>query len=197
MIRSGALSAALLGLFLAAPASAAPTKSSAKAAKTAAAPASPAAPAATAKPAQILTWANLGIYDVGVSTPFGSVSDAHFGIGAGAALNVAQLSPDVPLAAFANVAIAFASGGQFFPLTAGLAARYDKLPVHLLGGLGLTLMPNSGGGDTGVGAGILLMGLVPLAQVDPRLSVQGQIQYHLMNHSLWVLEFVAGIGYAL
>jgi hypothetical protein len=163
-----------------------------------AAPAKAATPApVTAAPSRILGWANIGVYDVRFSTPIGTVSDAEFGIGAGAAMNVAQLAPDVPLAGFFNVAISFASGGQFFPLTAGLAARYDKLPVQLLGGLGLTLMPNSAGSNTGVGAGVLLMGLYPLRQVDPRLSAQGQIQFHLLTNSLSLLEFVIGAGYSL
>lgn len=208
MTRSGALSAALMALCLAAPVSAAPAKSSskttAKAAPAKATPAKAAAtpaaassqPAATATSEKILTWANIGIYDVRFSTPFGTVSDAEFGIAAGGAVNVAALSPDVPLAAFANLAISFASGGQFFPLTAGLAARYDKLPVHLLGGLGLTLMPNSAGTDTGIGAGIMAMGIFPLPS-DPRLGIQGQIQFHLLNHSMSLLEFVAGVSYSL
>ena len=208
MIRSGALSAALsAAFFFATPASAAPkAKPAASKAATAAAPAAQRAPATssatgTVKPAATIGWANIGIYDVRISvdTGFGtfSSSDAEFGIGAGFATNVAQLSPDVPLAVFGNAAISFASGGQFFPLTGGVAARYDKLPVQLLGGIGLTLMPNSAGSDTGIGAGILLMGLYPLQQVDPRLSVQGQIQFHLLNHSMSLLEFLIGVGYAL
>jgi hypothetical protein len=156
----------------------------------------PLSPNATAS-SPLLGWANLGVYDVRFSTPFGDFTDAEFGIGAGAAMNVALLSPDVPLAIFGNAAISFASGGQFFPLTGGLAIRYDKLPVHFLGGLGLTLLPNSAGTDTGIGAGLLLMGLYPLQQVDPRLSLQAQIQYHLLNHSLSLLEFLIGVGYAL
>jgi hypothetical protein len=159
--------------------------------------AAPPAPVTAAPPARMLGWANLGIYDVRFSTPIGTASDAEFGIGAGGAMNLAQLAPDVPLAGFVNVAISFASGGQFFPLTAGVAMRYDKLPVQFLGGLGLTLMPNSAGSNTGVGAGLLLMGLYPLRQVDPRLSAQGQIQFHLLTNSLSLLEFVIGAGYSL
>jgi hypothetical protein len=155
------------------------------------------APVSAAPARGMLGWANLGIYDVRFSTPIGTVSDAEFGIGAGGAMNLAQLAPDVPLAGFVNAAISFASGGQFFPLTAGAAVRYDKLPVQLLGGLGLTLMPNSAGQNTGVGVGVLLMGLYPLAQVDPRLSVQGQFQFHLLTNSLSLIEFLIGAGYSL
>lgn len=173
-------------------ASAAPPTSTAPAA-----PAATSAPAVAAAPSTRLGWANIGIYDVRFSTPFGTYTDAEFGLGGGAAMNVAQLAPDVPLAAFANVAISFGSGGQFFPLTAGVAVRYDKLPVQLLGGLGLTIVPNSAGTNTGIGAGILLMGLYPLPQVDPRLSAQAQIQYHLLTQSLSLLEFLIGAGYSL
>lgn len=204
MIRSGALSAALLAaFFFATPASAAPKHAKPAKAEKAAPAADPAATSSTATAAAPKTfgWANIGIYDVrlSVDTPFGTVSgsDADFGIGVGAATNIAQLSPEVPLAVFGNAAMAFASGGQFFPLTGGVAVRYDQLPVKLMGGLGLTLMPTSTSADTGIGAGILLMGLYPLQQVDPRLSVQGQIQYHLLNHGLSLLEFLVGIGYSL
>lgn len=179
-------------------ASAAPPTSTAPAAPAATtAPAATSAPAVAAAPSPRLGWANIGIYDVRFSTPFGTYTDAEFGLGGGAAVNVAQLAPDVPLAAFANVAISFGSGGQFFPLTAGVAVRYDKLPVQLLGGLGLTIVPNSAGTNTGIGAGILLMGLYPLPQVDPRLSAQAQIQYHLLTQSLSLLEFLIGAGYSL
>ena len=172
MIQSKASVAALLAALL--------LTTSSRAAR----PAPASAPASAAPPARTIGWANLGIYDVRFSTPFGTFSDAEFGIGAGGAMNLAQLTPDVPLAGFVNAAISFASGGQFFPLTAGAAARYDKLPVQFLGGLGLTLMPNSAGSNTGFGVGLLLMALYPLTQVDPRLSAQGQIQFHLLTNSL-------------
>ena len=185
MIRSNASAAAFLAALL--------LTTSARAAK----PAPAAAPASAAPPARMLGWANLGIYDVRFSTPFGTVSDGEFGIGAGGAMNLAQLSPDVPLAGFVNAAISFASGGQFFPLTAGAAVRYDKLPVQLLGGLGFTLMPNSGGANTGVGLQFpLLMGLYPLPQITPNLSAQVQFAYNFLNNGLSLLQFTFGGGYA-
>lgn len=200
MIRSAF--AIALTMLIAAAVHAAPTKPSKTPSRpSGAAPTAPAdSPTSTATspaPNSRIGWANIGIYDVRFSTPFGTFTDAEFGIGAGAAVDLAQLAPDVPLAGFANAAISFASGGQFFPLTAGAAVRYNKLPVQLLGGLGLTLMPNSAGTNTGVGAGLLLMGLYPLVQVDPRLSAQAQIQYHLMNNSLSLFEIVIGAGYTL
>jgi hypothetical protein len=189
MIRSAsALTAALL---VATAARAAPPKTSSKAKADTA--------TSDTKSSPLLGWAGIGVYDVRQSyTVFGvsgTATDAEFGLNVGGAMNLAKLAPDVPLAGFANVAISFASGGQFFPLTGGLAVRYDKLPVHLLGGLGLTVMPNSAGANTGVGLGILLMGLYPLPQVDPRFSIQAQIQYHLLTQSLSLLEFLIGVGY--
>ena len=179
-----------------------PSKTATAAPAASSAPATRPAPAATtpivaAAPSSRLGWANLGIYDLRYSGFGFTYSEADFGFGAGGALNVAQLSPDVPLAVFANVGLGFGGGGLFLPLTGGVAVRYDKLPVQLLGGLGLTIMPTTGGLSTGVGAGLLLMGLYPLPTVDPRLSAQAQIQYHLMSNSLSLFEFVVGVGYAI
>jgi hypothetical protein len=195
MIRSA--SAFMAALLVATSARAAPAKAAPpKAAKADTA-------VSEARPSPLLGWAGLGVYDVRQSyTVFGvsgTSSDAEFGLNVGGAMNLAQLTPDVPLAGFANVAMSFASGGQFFPLTAGLAVRYDKLPVRLLGGLGLTLMPNtiSPGPSAGVGLGILLMGLYPLPQVDPRFSLQGQIQFHVLTQSLSLIEFLIGVGYSI
>ena len=173
-------------------ATAAPAASSAPATSPA-----PTTPIVAAAPSSRLGWANLGIYDLRYSGFGFTYSEADFGFGAGGALNVAQLAPDVPFAVFANVGLGFGGGGLFLPLTGGVAVRYDKLPVQLLGGLGLTLMPTTGGLSTGVGAGILLMGLYPLPTVDPRLSAQAQIQYHLLSNSLSLFEFVVGVGYAI
>lgn len=162
------------------------------------APAASSTPFDASAPSTRLGWANLGIYDLRISVgPYGTYSEGDFGFGAGGAMNIAQLAPDVPLAAFANVALGFGGGGLFFPLTAGAAVRYDKLPVKLLGGLGLTIMPNSSGAGTGIGPGLLLMALYPLPQVDPRVSAQAQIQYHLLTNNLSLLEFVIGAGYSL
>lgn len=144
-------------------------------------------------------WGGVGFYDVGVSvnTPFGSysASNSYFGFNAGAAVNVLSLTPELPLAVFGNAAIAFGSGGFFLPLTGGAALRYDKLPVKLLGGLGLTVMPNSAGYNTSVGLGILAMAMYPLPQIDPRLSAEAQLQYHFLNNSMWLFAFTVGAGY--
>lgn len=146
-----------------------------------------------------IAWGGIGFYDVGVSvsTPFGtySASNSYFGFNAGAAVNVLSLTPDLPLAVFGNAAIAFGSGGFFLPLTGGAALRYDKLPVKLLGGLGLTVMPDSAGAPTSVGLGILAMAMYPLPQIDPRLSAEAQFQYHFLNNSLSLLAFTIGAGY--
>ena len=149
-----------------------------------------------AKPAARLGWAGLGFYDVRFSTQFGTFTDAEFGLNAGAAAAITQLSPEVSLMGFGNVAISFASGGQFFPLTAGVAARFDKLPVQVLAGVGATLMINTTSADTGVGVGFMLMGIYPLVQVDPRLSAIAQLQYHLLSNSLSLFNGTLGAGYS-
>jgi hypothetical protein len=145
-------------------------------------------------------WGGIGFYSVGFSQNFGfgtvSGSSGAFGLNVGAAFNVFQLTPDLPLAAFGQASIAFASGGSFFPLTAGAAVRYDKLPVQLLGGLGFTLMPNSGGANTGVGLALMAMGLYPLPQITPNFSAQVQLGYHILNQGLSLFQFTFGGGYA-
>jgi hypothetical protein len=149
-----------------------------------------------------VAWGNIGLYDIGISVDvpgFGTVSgsSSYFGINVGAAVNVAALTPDIPLALWGNAAISFASGGQFFPLTAGAAVRYDKWPVQVLGGLGFTLMPNSGGGGvTPLGLAIQLMGFYPLPSVNPNLSADLQIAYHILNNSYSLFTFTVGAGYA-
>ena len=120
-------------------------------AKSAAAPPASTAPATTTTPqggvnTGRVAWGQIGLYDIGFSVTvpgFGTVSSSsgYFGLNAGAAVNVMQLAPDLPLAAWAQAAIILASGGSYFPLNAGAAVRYDKLPVQILGGLGFTLMP--------------------------------------------------------
>ncbi len=158
-----------------------------------ASPALAAAPAPAAAPAAVsdarVAWGGIGYYNFsqsynafGVS---GSVSTGAFGINAGGAFNVVQLGTAVPLAIWGNAA-----------LTAGAAIRYDKLPVHLLGGLGLTIMPVSGGGATGVGLAIQAIGLYPLPQVNPNFSVQAQIGVHILSNSYTLFTLTTGAGWS-
>ena len=173
-------------------------------AKSTAAPA-PAAPAAdtgapaAGKPIQHLAWGGVGLYSISesVDTPLGTFSSSttNFGFNGGAAVNLVPLTPDLPLAVFGNVALTFGSDFSAFPITGGAAVHYDKLPVQLLGGLGFTLMPHTGGGNTPLGLGILLMGLYPLPQVAPNVSAQAQVQYHIMNDGFSLLVFDIGAGY--
>lgn len=149
-----------------------------------------------------IAWGNIGYYNVSqsVNTPFGSVSGSSgaFGINVGTALNVYQITPDVPLAIWGNAAIAFPTGGTVFPLTAGAAVRYDKLPVGLLGGVGFTLMPNSfNGAPTPVGVALQAMGFLPIPQVMPNFGGNVQIAYHILNNGfdLFTLTFGATISY--
>jgi hypothetical protein len=169
----------------------------------------PAPPPSSSTPAAVNTgrvlWGNIGLYDVGISvdTGFGtfSSSSTYFGLDVGAAVNVAPLTPDIPLAIWGNAAIAFGNGGQFFPLTAGAAVRYDKLPagIGLFGGLGLTVMPYTNGGansPTPIGLAIQLAGFYPLPMVNPNMSADLQIAYHILNNSFSLLTFTAGVGWA-
>ena len=191
MIRS-VIPAAFAALLLATAAGADP------AAQTA--PTTPTSPVVTPTPAPAsprIGWANIGVYDVRIDVGGGfTASEADFGLGAGGAMDVMALTPDVPLSIFGNIALSFANGGQFIPITAGAAVRYNKLPVQLLGGLGLTIMPNTyAGASTAVGVGLLLMGILPLPQVSPTFGVQAQFQYHLLSQSESMVEFVGGVSY--
>ncbi len=175
-------------------------KCAAKAAAPAPAPAAAPASGAAVNTGRI-AWGGIGYYNVTVSvnTAFGnfSASNGAFGINAGGAINLLQLTPDLPLAAWANLGIAFPSGGTFWPITGGAAVRYDKLPVQLLGGLGLTVMPASGGGPTAVGLAIQAMGFLPLPQVHPNFSAVAAIAYHILNQSESLFTFTVGGGWAL
>lgn len=187
-----------------APASAA-AKAAAPAPAPAAAKAAPAPAPAAASGAAVNTgriaWGGIGYYNVTVSfnTAFGnfSASNGAFGINAGGAINLLQLAPDLPLAAWANLGIAFPSGGTFWPITGGAAVRYDKLPVQLLGGLGLTVMPASGGGPTAVGLAIQAMGFLPLPQVHSNFSAVAAIAYHILNQGESLFTFTVGGGWAI
>ena len=145
-------------------------------------------------------WGQIGIYTLGVSidTGFGTVSgsSSYFGLEGGAAMNLASLGADVPLAGFASVGLGLGSGGVFIPLTLGAAVRYDRLPVGLMGGAGFILMPITGGGPTTLGVNILALAHYPLPSVNPNMSVLGKFSYAILSdhYSLWTLT--AGLGYA-
>lgn len=138
-----------------------------------------------------IVWGGIGFYD------FTSSGTGAFGINAGGAVNVAALSPDVPLAVWGNIGIVFPTGATAFPLTAGVAVRYDKLPVQLLGGAGLTVMPLTGGTSAGVGLALQSIALLPLPQVSPNFSLQGQLGFHILSNSLSLFNLTFGAGWAL
>jgi len=147
-------------------------------------------------------WGGLGLYNVGVSVDvpgFGTVSGSstYFGLHAGGAANVLQLTPDLPLVGWADAAFAFGSD-IFVPLAAGAGVRYDKAgPVQLLGGLGFAVMPHSGGGSTPLGVRIMGMVLYPLPQVHPNLSGQLQLSYDILSDGFHLFTFTVGAGWAL
>jgi len=141
-------------------------------------------------------WGGLGFYNFSFDCGgFGGCSTTDFGFNAGASVNVLPITPDLPLTVWGNVALAFGSG-TFLPLTAGAGVRYDKLPVQLFGGLGLEIVPHTGGGSTPIGVEFLVMGLYPLPQVDPRLSVEAQLSYSILNQGFSLFVFTAGVGYS-
>jgi hypothetical protein len=133
-------------------------------------------------------WAGLGYYN--------AASTGFFGFNVGAALDVVPLTPELPLSVFGNAALAFSSD-VIVPLTAGAAVHYDKLPVLLLGGVGLTIMPHSGGGGLPVGLGLLGMAMYPLPQIRPGMSGMAQIQYHFLDDgfSLFVIDIGIEMGF--
>jgi hypothetical protein len=152
----------------------------------------------TSAPPRRFGWAGVGIYHVSrsVDVPgFGSVSGSstYLGVNAGAALDIFNVAPDLPLSVFGNAALAFGSD-LFVPLTAGAAVHYDRLPISLLGGLGLTVMPNSAGAGTPIGLGIIGMASYPLPQVRPGLAAMAQLQYHFLSDGFSLFVFDVGIS---
>lgn len=164
----------------------------------------PAAPAVTVMPPTVrhpyFGWGGVGLYNIGISVCDGgfcaSGSTTEFGFNAGGAYDILPLTPDLPLSIVANVGLAFGSFGVTIPITAGAAVHYDKLPVQLLGGLGFTIMPNTGtNAPTPLGLGILLMGSYPLPQIKPGVSAMAQFQYHFLSDGFSLLVFDVGIEY--
>lgn len=148
-------------------------------------------------------WGGIGLYNVGVSVDipgFGTVSGSstYFGINAGGAANLLSLTPDLPLVGWADLALSLGSD-LFFPLSAGAGVRYDKAgPVQLLGGLGFTLMPHTGGGP-GAPLGLRILGMVlyPIPQLNPNLSAQLALSYAFLTDGFHLFTFTVGLGYAL
>lgn len=148
-----------------------------------------------------IAWGGLGLYNVGVSVDIGggftvSGSSTYFGIHAGGAASLLNLTPDLPLVAWGDIAATI--GDAFFPIAVGAGVRYDKAgPVQLLGGAGFALMPHSGGGSTPLGLRILGMVLYPLPQVHKNLSAQGQISYDFLSDGFHLFTFTVGAGWAI
>ena len=150
-----------------------------------------------------IAWGGIGFYNVGVSVDvpgFGSVSGSstYFGLHAGGAANLLNLTPDLPLVGWGDVALTLGSD-LFFPIAVGAGVRYDKAgPVQLLGGLGFVLMPHTGGGSsTPVGLRIMGTVLYPIPQLNPNLSAQAQISYDFLSDGFHMFAFTVGAGYAL
>lgn len=133
-------------------------------------------------------WGGLGLYEIGT---------AYFGVHAGGAANLIQLTPDLPLIGWADIAFGFASD-PFFPIAVGAGVRYDKAgPVQILGGAGFAFLPHTGAGSTPVGVRLMGTVLYPLPQLNRNLSAQAQLSYDILTQSSHVFAFTVGAGYAL
>jgi Cys-rich repeat protein len=134
-------------------------------------------------------WGGLGLYNVPGNT--------YFGVHAGGAANLIQLTPEMPLVGWGDLAITFGSD-LLFPLAVGAGVRYDAAgPFQLLGGLGFAILPHTGGGTTPVGLRIMGTALYPLPQLNPNLSAQAQLSYDFLTESSHLFTFTVGVGYAL
>jgi hypothetical protein len=147
-------------------------------------------------------WGGLGLYNVGVSVDipgFGTVSGSstYFGFHAGGAANLYNLTPDLPLVGWGDVALTVGSD-LFFPLAVGAGVRYDKAgPVQLLGGVGFAFLPHTGGGTNPLGVRFMGMVLYPLPQVHKNLSAQAQLSYDWLSDGFHLFTFTIGGGWAL
>src|SRR3989442_4641593 len=84
-------------------------------------------------------WGGLGLYNVGVT----GGSSTYFGFHAGGAASLINLTPELPLIGWGDIALTPGSE-PFFPLAVGAGVRYDSPgPVQLLGGLGVALLPTT------------------------------------------------------
>lgn len=149
-----------------------------------------------------IAWGGLGLYNVGISVDLGggfsaSASSTYFGFHGGGAANLVNLTPDLPLVGWGDVALTLGSD-LFFPLAAGVGVRYDKAgPVQLLGGVGFAILPHTGGGTTPLGARIMGMVLVPVPQVHRNFSGQAQLSYDILSDSFHLFTFTVGVGWAI
>ena len=134
----------------------------------------------------------LGIYDV-----MSNGSSVNFGFHAGGAANLVQITPDLPLIAWADMGLAFGDN-TFYPFSFGAGVRYDKAgPVQLLGGAGFAWLPHSGLGPNPVGVRLMATVLYPLPQVSRNLSAQTQISFDILSDSVTMFAWTVGAGYAL
>ena len=138
-------------------------------------------------------WGGIGFYNVGVS----GGSQTYFGFQAGAAASLNNLTPELPLIGWGEMALTLGSD-LFFPLAVGAGVRYDRAgPVQLLGGLGFALLPTTASFSTQAGIRIMGMVLYPLPQLHPNLSAQAQISYDILGNSFHMFRFTVGAGWAL
>jgi len=149
-----------------------------------------------------IAWGGIGLYDIGQSVDIpglGSVSNStvYFGFHAGGSANLIQLTNDLPLVGWGDIAMTVGSDLSW-PIAFGPGVRYDKAgPFQLLGGLGFAFLPHTGAGTTPVGLRILAMALYPLPQVHRNLSAQTQFSYDFLNNGFHLFTWTVGAGWAL
>jgi len=156
-----------------------------------------AAAMASAAPLDRFIWGGIGYYGARYSFDCGdfsgvttcSATDGAFGLQVGAALAFTQLAPNLKLDGWGSIAGVFGSG-NYFPINLGVGVTYDALPVALFGGLGFSIVPNTG--NTAVGLDINLMAIYPVPQVVKGLGLMGQLQVDILNENLLIWNLIVG-----
>ena len=146
-----------------------------------------------------MAWGGIGLYNVSIDQGFGfgRASSTYFGFHGGGAANLLQLTNDLPLVGWGDIAMSLGSD-LFFPMAVGAGVRYDKAgPLQLLGGLGFALLPHTGAGSTAAGLRIMAMALYPLPQVHRNFSGQAQFSYDFLSDTFRLFTFTVGAGWAL
>src|SRR2546425_6991651 len=81
-------------------------------------------------------WGGLGLYNVGVT----GGSSTYFGFHAGGAASLINLTPELPLIGWGDIALTL-GGDLFFPMAVGARAPHHSLgPVQRVGGLRIALL---------------------------------------------------------
>ncbi len=127
--------------------------------------------------------------DPGFGCISASASSGDFGIQVGGVYNFVQVAPHASIGAFGDVSLAFGTV-NLYPINVGAEFNYSGLPVDLLGGIGLAIIPTSG--NTSVGADIFVMGIYPLPQVSKNFGIDAKFQIEPASNGLTLFGFTVG-----